>query len=308
VDPILVIGAETVVGANLCVHWSEKLDVIGVSEARLNLAGCRVITVPTSRRDLSSLIRETSASTVVLCGAGARSSWESAPSRSELEASVEEAAGWAGACASAGIRFVHVSSDAVFSGPWMFHDEDSECRCISREADLIRSAEAQVLRSPQSLVVRTNAFGWSPGGRGGWLETLLAQIEARRPINVDPIRHATPILATDLADFLELAIGQQLSGTVHIAGAERISPLGFAQRLASQFSLPWVPVRRDGALTDPPSGFGAGECCLQTVRIRRALCRAMPLLSESLDRLESQQINGHRERLGAHPTVQLNAA
>jgi dTDP-4-dehydrorhamnose reductase len=309
VDPVLIIGAETVVGANLCVHWSEKFDVVGASDSRLNLHGCEIVHAAAGRRGLSSLIAERKPSTIVYCGPASISSWSSQFEPAIGEGLVSDAREVAAAAAKSGCRLAYISSDAVFSGPWMFHEEDSECLCTSHEAQALRDAESEVLRQhPRALVIRTNAYGWSPSGREGWLETVLATIEARRHSSLDSIRHATPILATDLAEILEQALAIQLQGCYHVAGAERISPLGFAQRLAGQFNLPWVPVARESALTQAPTGFGSGECSLQTKKIRRDLCVAMPLLCESLDRLESQQINGHRERIAPNGTVQLRAA
>lgn len=307
-EPILVVGADTVVGANLCVHWAERFEICGLSESRVPLDECQLITGAAARRDPKAILAEHQPKTVILCGPASQSSWDPATLSAISATCVSQAETWAAAAQTAGIHFVFISADAVFSGPWMFHDEDSESVCGSGPAATIRQAEAAVMAAhPDAMIIRTNAYGWAPGGRG-WLETVLAKIEARRPLDLDPIRHATPILATDLADILERALEQSLTGVYHLAGAERISPLAFAQRLAGQFNLPWLPVAKESALTDAPTGFGASESSLQTKKLRRDLCLAMPLLSESLDRLEAQQINGDRARLGAHGPLQLRAA
>ncbi|MBX3443266.1 MAG: sugar nucleotide-binding protein [Planctomyces sp.] len=304
----LIVGAESVVGANLCVHWSPRFEVAAVSPRSISLSGCQVLPNPGSRRSPETLLAEVQPDVVVYCGPESRSPWEAAHS-GPIEADAESAAAWASAARDAGAAHVHLSSDAVFTGPWMFHDEASECFCPSPSSRAIRLVEDAVSeRHPEACIVRTHAFGWSPDSRAGWLEVLLSTIEARRPLGLDAVRHATPMLATDLADVLEAMLAGGLTGTFHVAGAERVSPMGLAQRLASQFNLPWIPSGRDRALTEPPHGFGAGECSLQTKKIRGELCRAMPLLSESLDRLEAQQINGHRERLSPNATVQLRAA
>jgi dTDP-4-dehydrorhamnose reductase len=308
VNPILVVGADTVAGANLCVHWADKFDVFAASSSNLNLAGCRALVAPGGGR-ADAIVAEVHPRLVVLCGPAARSSWEENVSAATFEGAAKEAARWAGAAAKVDAKFVFISSDAVFAGPWMFHDEGSDCLCESSEAARIREAESEAARChPGALVVRTNVFGWSPASRGGWLETTLAAIEARRPLAHDAIRHATPVLATDLAEILERALEQQLEGTYHVAGAERVSPLDFAYRLAGQFNLPWPSSRCDETLTEARVGFGAGECSLQTKKIRRDVCMPMPLLSEALDRLEAQQWNGHREKLAPVGSVQLRAA
>ena len=104
---------------------------------------------------------------------------------------------WARAVRDAGCRLTYLSSDAVFTGPWLFHAEDSPHHCQSLEAVRLRSYEELVARVvPDALIVRTHAFGWSPDGEG-WVESLLGDLEDRAA-DADPVRHATPILATDL--------------------------------------------------------------------------------------------------------------
>jgi dTDP-4-dehydrorhamnose reductase len=306
-DSILVIGAETVVGANFCVHWSDRFEVHGRSKARVQISGCQISRGPVDGSDAAALLADVKPCVVVLCTEASRSSWD--VTAAEIPASlVETCIRWARAAQAASAKLVMISSDAVFSGPWMFHDEESECFCPSQSAQTIRTAEAAILKNcPGALIARANPFGWSPMP-GGALESLLATIESRRAIAIDPIRHATPILATDLAELIEQAVATSMSGACHFAGAERVSPLGFAQRLAAQYGLPWLPARRSSALTEPPAGFGAGECSLETKKLRTELCVPMPLLGESFDRLEAQQINGHRERLAPHGSVQLKAA
>ena len=123
-------------------------------------------------------------------------------------------------------------------------------------------------------------------------------------------RHRAGALpAHERAEILDRAHQENLEGTFHVGGAERVSPLKFAQRLADQFDRPWLALRRETTLNEAAHGFGAGECSLQTKKIRKALCVAMPLLSEGLARLEAQHVNGYRERLtGASTPVQLRAA
>jgi len=310
VNPILVVGAETVVGANLAIHFADRYDVFAASLAgRLDLVDCQVLPETGDQLSAERTVAEVRPQTVVLCGAASRSSWDSSSVKAVRAETTQTMSAWATAANAIGAKTVLMSSDAIFTGPWMFHDEDGESHCATSTAAAIRKTEAAVAEACEnSLIVRTNAFGWSPSRTAGWLENTLALIEARRPILLDPVRHATPILATDLAEILEKMLIEDLTGAYHVAGAERISPLGFAQRLAGQFNLPWIPARKASVQTEAPAGFGAGECSLQTRKLRRDLCIPMPLLSESLARLEGQQINGHREKLAPNATVQLRAA
>lgn len=298
----LVVGVETVVGANLTAYLTEHAQhahITGLSCGEpVTIAGCSVaIAGAVGLEEARRWCRETAATQVILCGGAARSSWE--PEAARIDRSLSDwTAAWSRAAQGAQARLTVISSDAVFTGPWLFHEEEGGGLCDSPEARLIREAEHQALTlHPQPLVVRTNVFGWSPRGAQGWVEQRLQELRTRRLADQDFIRHATPILATDLAGILVRAWSEGLQGLYHIGGAERVSPLKFVQRLAEHYHLPWLTIRRAESLQERAIGFGQGECSLQTKRLRKALCVAMPMLSEGLSRLVAQDLSGFRQRL-----------
>lgn len=298
VETILVVGIDSVVGANLAAQLADHYQVHGLSQGpRILIDGCDTASVAFDAETPFDSIRQHTPDMVVYCGPAAHSAWELSTAARIKPGNVDIARSWADAAAQQGSRFTFISSDAVFTGPWMFHDEESLGICHSPEAAVIRKTEAAVRDvCPEALIVRTNAFGWSPAGnQGGWAESLIARLEANRLLDLDCIRHATPILATDLGGIIQRAWSENLDGTYHIGGAERVSPLQFAQRLADYFDLPWLSIRREETLSEKPEGFGAGETSLQTKQIRKALCVAMPMLSEGLDRLKAQYVNGYRD-------------
>ncbi len=303
----LIVGVETVVGANLAASWSEQERVIGLSASSgISLAGCeRTSLERTSAEGIRQCLQQTRATHVIFCGAAARSTWEPAgPSFANTDTEL-----WAAAAAQAELHFTMISSDAVFTGPWMFHDESCVALCDSVEATEIRRIETRVREvCAKSLIVRTNAFGWSPSGEQGWLESVLSALENNRALELDPICHGTPILASDLADYLAPALEDELTGVFHIAGAERVSPYQFAKQLASAFELGTPASRTIRELAARPTGFGRGEASLQTRRFRAEYDCSMPMLSEGLARLAEQHRSGGRDRLCGQTTRQGKAA
>lgn len=299
---ILIVGAETVVGANLAAEACKRCHVLALTDTRqVTLPGCEMLWSEGDSRTPHTWLGTLRPDAVVLCGPASDSSWLSTTEARLQQEMVDTAGAWADAAHHAGAHFTFISSDAVFTGPWMFHDEESTSHCATAGAQCLQAAERHVQEChPEALIVRTNAFGWAPSGTGpGWIEQILIDLERRSLHHYDFIRHATPILATDLAEIILRAQEERLTGIHHVAGAERISPLQFAQRLADHFELPWLAIRRaPETLQEPAVGFGAGETSLQTKKIRKALCVAMPMLSEGLTRLRAQQVSGFREQLG----------
>ena len=303
----LIIGVESVVGANLAASWSGQSRVVGLAAGSdITVPGCERATLErASAEGIRKCLQQTRASHVIFCGSAARSTWE--PATKSFNNS--EAESWAAAAAEQSLHFTMISSDAVFTGPWMFHDESSAAVCPSAEAIEIRTTETRVRAAcEKSLIIRTNAFGWSPAGSKGWLESLLSILENQRANELDPICYATPILASDLADYLEPALDDELTGVFHIAGAERVSPHQFVKQLASAFELGAPAARTIRELVACPTGFGRGETSLQSRRFRSEYECAMPLLSEGLSRLVQQHKSGYRDRLSGQTPRQGKAA
>lgn len=292
VDSIFVVGTDTIAGANLATHWTDGGRSVNGSKRDTHEPGVNPVSLEEARAQLAAARSDV----VVYCGAASESAWSWPAISTAAEGDLRI---WARAARDLNCRFTYLSSDAVFTGPWLFHAEDSTHHCQSLEASRLRSMEELVQRIvPAALIVRTNTFGWSADG-DGWIETLIAGLEDEE-IDADPVRHATPILATDLANILCRAHEEHLDGVLHIAGAERTSHAAFLRMLGDRFGLPTPAAPRSSVLATSATGFGRGETSLRTGRAKNVLNLAMPSLAEGLARLHGQNIDGFRNRLGNH--------
>ena len=181
-DTLLIVGTDSTVGANLAAALSGRYRVTSVGLSQMApIAGTDSIAC---QSDSMESVRQTIATIqpqhILLCGAASESSWSDSVGHMNAQWESRVARNWAAAASESGSSLTLVSSDAVFTGPWMFHEEDSECFCTSRAATDIRAIENEVQRvCPSVLVLRTNAFGWSPDS-DGWIESLIGGIEAGR--------------------------------------------------------------------------------------------------------------------------------
>jgi len=307
VETILVAGAEGVVGANFAASLSSRQPVVGVAfHDNVQISGCEVEACRTTAADaIQRIVQRVAPQRIVYCGAGAHSCWD--PSPELLETELARVTAWQAAAEACDAHWTLISSDGVFTGPWMFHAENSQSWCDSGEATLLRQIEEQtIIRRPDSLIVRTHAFGWTPlreNSRDGWLERLLEGLDGGAACPLDGVRHASPVLATDLVEVVQKAWQAGLAGVYHIAGAERINPVQFARRVAHEFGLTFLHAGYTESLTDRVVGFGRGETSLQTRKVRRALGIGLPMLSEGMQRLYQQHIDGYRSRLRGHESL-----
>ncbi len=295
-DTILIVGVDSMVGANMIASLSGLQPVTGIAlKTELATPGyvhevCRSTSPEAIRRTVDRIGPDR----IVYCGPGTNPGWGNSRT---TEADLTQAKAWLNALADHQAPLTLISSDSVFTGPWMFHSENSESLCPSTEAGILRQIEtATSAQRSDALIIRTHAFGWSPQDNG-WLENLLASLESHQPLQLDCVRHASPILVTDLFAVLQKAWQSGLTGTYHIAGAERVNPVQFARRLAHEFALPFATVAGCESLTDRATGYGRGETSLQTRKVRRALGMGLPLFSEGMERLYRQHLDGYRDRL-----------
>lgn len=293
---LLVFGVDRVVGANVITTLADRFQVAGIGQRPVKIQACPTRCVPSlSASQITQLVQKYSPNWIVYAGALAGSSWDSPPSG--LEQEPELAAAVLQASQRVGARLTYVSTDAVFCGPRMFHDEEAPLGAAQAGRCSLAAAAAAVedtLRGSDALLVRTHAYGWSPRlDSPEFAEWLSQALEDGQDMTLDPHCHASPILATDLAELLYQAWRAKQQGTLHLAGAERTSPTRFASELASVLGLSW---RSCGEMAAPPADQPRRESALIARRARQTLGVAMPMLREGLDRFVAQASSGYRDR------------
>lgn len=138
----------------------------------------------------------------------------------------------AGVCRSAGARFIHVSTDCVFSGRKGMYTEDDR-----PDADDLygRTKLLGEVTTPGALTIRTSMIGRELRGTSGFLEWLLSHRHGR----VDGYRRAifsgltTQALASLIADVIERH--STLTGLYHVA-ADPINKYDLVTRLNEKYS------------------------------------------------------------------------
>lgn len=133
----------------------------------------------------------------------------------------------AAACAAAGARLVHVSTDVVFDGrlgrPYR---EDDPPNPITGYGRAKRAAERAVAeRCPDAVVVRTSLIYGGPGFEPSAQER--APLAGAMKFFTDELR--SPVHVADLASALCELVGSEVAGPLHVAGEDGVSRHEFAR-------------------------------------------------------------------------------
>lgn len=292
---VLITGIEGAVGAGLASVLRQTHQVTGLANSPgISIDGCRI--VQTGSHDSASIqqqIQSERPDWIIFCGSASRSSWDSSAVHA---AAIDDthAIEWSRATAGTEVDFCMISSDAVFTGPWMLHKEDDEHYCETPQAERLLQIEEAILElNDEALIVRTNSFGWSPdAGSPEFAETLLKSLDGGLPMELDFLRYSSPILTTDLARLILKAREEALHGVLHIAGSERINPFQFAERLAERAGLTPPEFPDQTILEGPVTGFGKGETTLDCQLASELLGVRMPLIDDGIGQLLKQAEDG----------------
>lgn len=313
IEKLLVTGVDCVVGANLAVSLGDRCEVVGLYQAHpVFLPGCATARWPPAHpAQWSDVFRRERPQWIIHCGPLAQGSWDIPNQAPDGQQEARTCSVLARVCARMGSRLAVITSDAVFAGPRLFHDEKAPRSSRQPFAQAVRRAE-EALEATGALVVRTHAYGWSPAaGSPGFAERVWETLIEGRPAHYHPDRHATPIPATILAELLWVACRRGLRGRYHISGAERTSAYRFAAELAAAFGLRCADATTDQGTPDRGPADHLHETSLSTRRARRELGCPMPMLREGLNCFAEQAANGFRARLQScapHPAVTADAA
>jgi dTDP-4-dehydrorhamnose reductase len=196
------------------------------------------------------------------------------------EVTVDGAENVAGAAHAVRARLVHVSTDVVFDGrkgdPYVESDDSCPATDYGRAK---AESERRVLEAhPSALVVRTSLLVGGPGHEAGKHER--AALEETMAFYEDEIRCPTQV--GDLASALLELAGLDVSGPLHVAGADALSRADLAELVVGR------PVRRIPAPPDRPL-----DCTLDCTRAQALLMTRLRGANEVFSGLRTVRESRH---------------
>lgn len=302
---ILITGGSGLLALNWALAVRGSCDVtLGLHNRRISLAGVttKIINIE-SEDDLSRTLEELNIRVVI--HAAGLTSVEECEADPELAhyANVTLAVNVARACKLRGIQMVHISTDHLFSGAESLKTEDQPVAPINVYGKTKAEAECRVLEIiPQSLVVRTNFFGWGTNYRHSFSDTITNGLRQNKELRLFKDVFYTPILVEVAALAVHDLLGLQASGIFNVVSDERLSKYEFGLKVAEGFDLDprgIIPSR----LADQKNLVRRPhDMSLSNQKVCDLLGRRLGFVRAHLDRLRQQGSNGWPLELSALST------
>mgnify|MGYP001616489255 CR=1 FL=1 len=133
--------------------------------------------------------------------------------------------------------FVHISTNAVFSGRNPPYDEDDNKNPVNAYGRIKREAEYLVEDSRSWLMIRPFLlYGYPyPGGRSNWLVTILNRLGKGEDVKLVDDTYWQPSLALDVAQAIWKLIELGKQGVYHVASDDRMSLYGFGLKVVTEW-------------------------------------------------------------------------
>jgi dTDP-4-dehydrorhamnose reductase len=300
---LLITGASGLLGISLAMEASREHEVVGMDRGKLKSAPFPVFKADLLHENaLDSVIDSVQPDWFVNCAALANLDvCEEYPDLARtLNTKIPEEL--AKLCVKKDIRFVHISTDAVFDGektdPYTEEDQPHPLGAYSRSK--LAGERAVLEANPQAIVARVNFFGWSLSGKHSLGEFFFNNLSAGKTVNGFTDVIFCPLFVGYTARLLLAMLEKNLCGLYHVVGAQAMSKYQFGVELARTFGL------RE-SLIDPKSVEASGLTArrshnlrLSTHKLSTDLGREIPDFSTGLDEFYTQYQQSYPQKIRSY--------
>ena len=300
---ILITGASGLLGLSLALEAMREYEVVGVDRGKLKSAPFQVIRADLFQRNaMDSVIDTVQPDWLVNCAAMARlDECEAYPDQARI-LNTEFPGELANLCLKKSVRFVHISTDAVFDGEKTdFYTEEDLPNPLGIYSKTKLAGERAVQSvTSDAIVARVNFFGWSLSGNHSLGEFFVNNLRTDKPVNGFTDVIFCPIFVRYTARFLLAMLAKGLCGLYHVVGAQPMSKYQFGVEIARKFRL-------QENLISPRSVEGSGLTArrahnlrLSTHKLSTDLGRETPQFSTSLDEFYTQYQQSYPQKIRSY--------
>jgi dTDP-4-dehydrorhamnose reductase len=297
---LLITGASGLLGINLALEAMREHEVIGVDRGRLQSAPFEVIkTNFFNSHAFDAMLDSTQPNWVINCAALANlDECEKHPDQAKI-LNVNLPRELAAACSKRDIKFIHLSTDAVFDGAkegaYTENDEPNPQGVYSQTK--LDSERAVCDANPQAIIARVNFFGWSLSGRRSLGEFFVNNLKDGKNVNGFTDVIFCPMWVNHLSQTLIAMLEKDLHGLYHVVGAQAMSKYQFGVEVARKFGLKESLIEPQSVERSSLTAKRSHNLWLSVHKLSTDLGHAIPEFSTGLDGFYTQHQQGYPQKI-----------
>lgn len=303
---ILITGASGLLGLNLCLANWDSHTLLGLDRGKLHGTPFELVHATLDDPAAASRLIDTLKPDAVIHTAALANleKCEADPQgarylNAEIPGILAESA------ARTSVRFIHISTDAVFDGTkdGIYTETDAPSPPGVYSATKLLGEQNVLSANPAAAVARVNFFGWSLSGTRSLSEFFYNKLSAGEQCNGFTDVYFCPLFVGDLAETLVRMLDKGLSGLYHVVGSEALSKYDFGQRIARQFGF-------DEGLVRPQSVENSGLTAKRSHNLRLSihklstdLGQSIPGVSTGIEQFYTQLQQGYPQKMRSYQQV-----
>jgi len=188
------------------------------------------------------------------------------------------------ACCDSKIKFVYISTDSVYAGSKGKYSETDAVHPLNYYGVSKLAGEQIVLRKEDSIVLRTNIFGWNIQEKHSLAEWILHELSQSRAIKGFKNIYFSSIYTFEFARILGQILNNGLSGVYNLGSQTTLSKYEFACKLAELFGLDTKLIQSIDVESFPFAAKRGKNLTLNVDKLAKAHRIELPSIELSLDR------------------------
>jgi dTDP-4-dehydrorhamnose reductase len=300
---LLITGASGLLGISLALEAMREHEVVGMNRGKLKSAPFQVIKADLLQPNaIRSVIVSIRPDWLVNCAALTNLEvCEQNPDLSQ-HLNTKIPGELAQACAKQDIRFVHISTDAVFDGAKTeIYTEEDQPNPLGVYAQTKLNGERAVQEeNSDAIVARVNFYGWSLSGKHSLAEFFVNHLSAGQPVSGFTDIIFCPILVRYTARLLLEMLENELCGLYHVVGAQPMSKYQFGVEVARKFELKESLIDPKSVLSSNLTVRRSPNLWLSTHKLSTDLEYEIPEFSTGLDEFYTQYQQGYPQKIRSY--------
>ncbi|MEG0019239.1 MAG: SDR family oxidoreductase [Oscillospiraceae bacterium] len=236
---IFITGLAGMLGSNIAFLLRDKYNIFGIDKNPVDIEGvqCEEGSALDTLR-VEEIIEENHIDIFIHCAALVNVDLcEQKPDYAEI-VNYEMTNTLRKICRKLGVKFIFISTDAVFPGTQKgLNCETDVTAPISVYGKTKLRAENAVLENEDSLVIRTNIYGFNYRDKNSFGEWVVQALNSDEAPNMFTDLTFSPILVNHFVEILDRCIDQDLKGVYHISSTGMISKYDLGVAIQKAFDI-----------------------------------------------------------------------
>ena len=303
---LLVTGSSGLLGINLALEAVSTHEVTGVDRAKLAGTPFNLLKADLLDAGAANSILDT-AKPEWLINCAAIADLDVCEDMPELarKLNAEIPGELAKACAERNIKFIHISTDAVFDGAKDgFYTEEDTPNPISVYSRTKFDGERAVLQNnPNAIVARVNFYGWSLSGRRSLAEFFHHNLTNNKSMSGFTDIIFCPMFVGHTSRLLLAMLEKGLTGLYHVVGSQAMSKYQFGVEIARKFNLRESEISPKSILSASLNARRSNNLALSIRKLSTDLGQPIPQFSTGLDEFYTQLQQGYPQKMRSYQQV-----